>query len=818
MKTNSLARDISIRPLLIASFMVSGLIPIMIVSLIGFNTAKTELKEQVFRQLESVRNIKKVQIENFFSKRIEDISVFAANPYIIEAYGRLEEAFNGAGGTTGQKFRGHLEEVYDAPGSYREIHDRYFPYFKFMIEQYGYYDLFLMNPGFGDTLFTVRKESDFGIRIGQVSSSLRDVWLKVMETGHIALSDTKPYPPSHNAPAQFLAAPLRKDNEITGVIAVQISIDSIDEIMKERSGMWKTGETYLVGQDKKMRSDSYMDKANHSVHASFNGTVEENGVDTAASGAALKGITSTAIIRNYKNRDVLSAYTPIVIEGVKWAMIAEVDIEEIEVQIANALNKKIIFLFLVSALVLFLLSMIITLFISHGIKNTILQLERMIKDVLKGNLRARGDCDSVSVDFKAVVHNANQLIEAFAGQWEEKRKLEEHVQYTQKLEAIGTLAGGIAHDFNNILTSMFAFSHIIMSELPGDGKAGEYMKELIAALHRASELVDQILTFGRQSGEEKQKVEISTIISGTLKLLKAAVSKNIILRSRVPDEKMYIDAAPSQVNQIVMNLCTNAVYAMRDNGGVMEVSAEKMCCRGDESPAAKPGVFCKLTVADTGDGIDPAIQNRIFEPFFTTKPMGEGSGIGLSVVHGIVLNYGGWIEVESTPGKGSTFHVFLPAADTGPCEGREPDTVETGEPGKIEDRTGSGEKILFVDDEIRICNSEARILEAAGYVVHEVTDPREAEKFFMKIPGGFDIVITDLNMPYMDGIELAGRLIKMSPGIPVILTSGYRHYSRSVDGEKIEKAGIAAFLKKPYNGDQLVQIVFDCLRAKREQK
>jgi methyl-accepting chemotaxis protein len=309
-----------------------------------------------------------------------------------------------------------------------------------------------------------------------------------METGRIALSDTKPYPPSNNAPAQFLAAPILENDNIIGVIAVQISIDSIDEIMKERSSMWKTGETYLVGQDKKMRSDSCMDKIDHSVHASFNGSVEINGVDTSASRAALKGITSTGIMRNYKNREVLSAFTPIEIEDVKWAIIAEVDIEEIDMQITNSLNKKIIVLFIISALVLFFLSMIVTVFISKGIKNTIFQLEQMIKDVLKGNLKVRGDSDSVSVDFKAVVHSANQLIEAFAGQWEEKRKLEEHMQYNQKLEAIGTLAGGIAHDFNNILTSMFAFSHLVMSDLSQGSQAREYMQEIFSALHRASEL------------------------------------------------------------------------------------------------------------------------------------------------------------------------------------------------------------------------------------------------------------------------------------------------------------------------------------------
>lgn len=808
MKRNSLTRDISIRPLLIASFMVSGLIPIMIVSLISFNTARTELKAQVFRQLESVRNIKKVQIENFFSNRVKDISVFAANPYIIEAYNRLEAAFNKAGGSTGGTFRGHMDETYDAPDSYRGIHDRYFPHFKYLIEQYGYYDLFLMNPDFGDTLFTVRKESDFGIRIGQVSSSLRDVWLKVIETGDIALSDTKPYPPSNNAPAQFLAAPVRQNNRIAGVIAVQISIDSIDEIMKERSGMWKTGETYLVGQDRKMRSDSYMDNINHSVHASFNGTVEENGVDTLASRAALRGVTATGIMKNYKNREVLSAYTPVIIKGVKWAIIAEVDIEEIDTQIARALNARIMFLFIISALVLFFLSMIVTIFISRGIRNTILQLEQMIKNVLKGNLKARGDSDSVSVDFKAVVHSANQLIEAFAGQWEEKRKLEEHMQYTQKLKSIGTLAGGIAHDFNNILTSMFAYSHIVLTDLPRDSRTSEHMKEIITALHRASELVDQILTFGRQANDEKQKVEISDIICGTLNLLKATLSKNIDFHCRVPEEKIYINATPSQINQIVMNLCTNAGYAMQENGGVMEVSAEKVHHRGDESPWAKPGTFCQLTVSDTGHGIEPEIMDRIFDPFFTTKPVGEGSGMGLSMVHGIVWNYGGWIDVKSTPGENSIFTVYLPIA--------EPDPGEKQKPGIVEVQAGSGERILFVDDEIQICNSEEFILESAGYDVYAVTDPREALQVFLDTPERFDIVITDLNMPHIDGIELAGKILEKKPGTPVILTTGYRHYNRLADSEKIEATGISAFLKKPYDKNQLIQTVFECLQQVRQ--
>ena len=182
--------------------------------------------------------------------------------------------------------------------------------------------------------------------------------------------------------------------------------------------------------------------------------------------------------------------------------------------------------------------------------------------------------------------------------------------------------------------------------------------------------------------------------------------------------------------------------------------------------------------------------------------------MGLSMVHGIVWNYGGWIDVQSTPGKGSIFHVYLPVAEPDPCENHKPDKVEL--------QIGSGEKILFVDDEIQICNSEAYILESSGYDVYTVTDPRKAEKIFRETPGGFDIVITDLNMPHINGIDLAEKLIKLRPGTPVILTTGYRHYSRLVDSEKIEKTGIAAFLKKPYDKDQLVQTVINCLRRVRD--
>ncbi len=797
-------RDLSIKILLVCSFLVSGLLPTMVVSLIGFATTKAELNQQAFRQLESVRNIKKEQITNFFSERINNISVFARNPYIVEAYKELKQAFENAGGVESSRFRGHLEEAYDAHPSYISVHDRYFPFFKHLIQQYGYYDLFLVDNRFGDTVFTVRKESDFGIRIGNVSSSLRDVWLKSTIKGDIALSDTRPYSPSNNAPAQFLAAPIRENGIIIGVVAVQISIESIDNIMKERSGMWQSGETYLVGPDKKMRSDSHMDSLNHSVYASFNGTVEKNGVDTAASREALQGITGAGTLINYRGEEVLSAYTPIEIAGVKWAMIAEIDKKEIEQEIAETLNTKITFLFITSAALLLLLSLIISITINKGIKNTIDQLEKMIKDVLNGNFRARGDAGSVGVDFRGVVRSANQLIDAFVGQWEEKKKLEDHILYTEKLKAIGTLAGGIAHDFNNILTSMFAYSHMVMADLPQTGPARENMGEILVAIRRAADLVDQILTFGRHVKTGDKIIEISDIISSTVKLLKATLPKNITIKFQPPGYKLHLKARKSQINQVVMNLCTNAIYAMLETGGVLEIMIERFVNTDEETFVLPKGDYLKLTVKDTGHGIDPDIRDRIFDPFFTGKPVGQGSGMGLSIVHGIVLNYSGRIEVESTPGKGATFYIYLPLA--------EPGLVPGGEPEAIEPLICAGKHILFIDDEAQICRSQSAILESYGCKVTAVTDSREVKKIFQENPGQYDLVITDLIMPHVNGIELAKILLRLQPGIPIILTTGYSNYNGLAVNDEIKETGITALLKKPYEKEQLLGLITQILK------
>jgi signal transduction histidine kinase len=266
----------------------------------------------------------------------------------------------------------------------------------------------------------------------------------------------------------------------------------------------------------------------------------------------------------------------------------------------------------------------------------------------------------VGVDFQRVMARTNELLDAFVKQMEEKRKLENQVQCTQRLEALGTLAGGIAHDFNNILTSMHAHASIIKKNIQQNRVAKENMSELITAIRRASELVEQILTFSGKVKTKEKCVNISREIKESIKLFKAVLPRNIQVESHLSPEPLHIMANPTQIRQIIMNLYTNACQAMQQEGGTLTISTRMVKRKDDAVLNLKKGCYCKISVKDTGHGMNRETQKRVFEPFFSTRPKGDGTGMGLSVVHGIVKTYGGAIEVESSPGKGSCFDVYLP--------------------------------------------------------------------------------------------------------------------------------------------------------------
>jgi PAS domain S-box-containing protein len=380
-------------------------------------------------------------------------------------------------------------------------------------------------------------------------------------------------------------------------------------------------------------------------------------------------------------------------------------------------------------------------------------------------------------------------VQAIVEDISDKKKLEAQLFQAQKMEAIGTLAGGIAHDFNNILAAMMGYAELASLDAPEGSKANMRWQEVLKAGLRARDLVQQILTFSRQSSQERKPVEIGPIVKETLKLLRASLPSTVEIRQHVESNADVIETDPTQIHQVLMNLCTNAAHAMRESGGTLEVSLSKVDMQGSTTtpyPDLHAGPYVRLSVSDTGHGIPPQLLKRIFDPYFTTKPVGEGTGLGLAVVHGIVKSHGGEITVSSKPGKGTTFHVYLPGTD-GPQEVAASQRVEPY-------RLGRQECLLLIDDEQALVDVGKQMLEHLGYRVIVRTSSVEALELFRNQPEKFDLVITDMTMPNMTGDKLAREMMGIRPGMPIILCTGF---SEHIAEEKVKKIGIREFVMKP---------------------
>lgn len=338
----------------------------------------------------------------------------------------------------------------------------------------------------------------------------------------------------------------------------------------------------------------------------------------------------------------------------------------------------------------------------------------------------------------------------------EQKKLETQLVQAQKMEAIGTLAAGIAHDFNNILTAVIGYAELSIFQLPEGHKAGENLMKVCKAGLRAKDLVNQILAFSRHSKQERKPIQIAPIVKEPIKLLRASLPSTIEFHQNIKAESVIVEADPTQMQQIVMNLCTNAFHAMSEKGGILEISLSEI--ELDFRDASQyldlsPGKYVRLIVTDTGCGMDRELMERIFDPYFTTKEKSKGTGLGLSVVHGIVKSQGGDITVYSEPGKGSTFNVYIPVIQKESVEEKdETKPLPTGH-----------ERILFIDDELPIVDMVRQMLERLGYEVDARTSSIEALELFKSQPDRFDMVITDMTMPNMTGNRLARELIYKDP-------------------------------------------------------
>ncbi len=383
----------------------------------------------------------------------------------------------------------------------------------------------------------------------------------------------------------------------------------------------------------------------------------------------------------------------------------------------------------------------------------------------------------------------------------EKLKLEDRLQQAQKMESIGTLAGGIAHDFNNILHIMIGNAELALDVVPESNLAYESLEEIKKAGERATGIVKQLLSFSRKSGNERSPIDIAAVIREALNLLRVTIPTTIEIRRNLPGTDEMVVADPNQINQVIMNLCINASQAIGDRGGIVEVSTKKMAlddsCE-EKIPELPKGNYIKVTVSDTGTGIDPDIIDRIFDPYFTTRQVGQGSGMGLAVVHGIVKSHGGAITVDSEVGKGSVFHLYFPLVEAKTGRGT----------GKAVPIQRGNETILFVDDEIFIVNMMERSLSRLGYHLETKLNPREAVELFQSKSDQIDLVITDMTMPQMTGIQLSEALWRIRPDLPIILCTGH---SDLIDEDKAARLGFAAYVMKPVTRQKMARIIRDVL-------
>ncbi len=401
----------------------------------------------------------------------------------------------------------------------------------------------------------------------------------------------------------------------------------------------------------------------------------------------------------------------------------------------------------------------------------------------------RDDTDAV-VGISGVAWDVTQRVQAE----ETAKAFQAQLLQAQKIETIGTLAGGIAHDFNNILSPILGYTDIAMELLEPDHPARQDLREVLNAAQRARELVRQILIFARGGDQQKRPVQLHLVVLEALKLIRATLPATIEISQRIATRDDVVMADPAQMHQVIMNLCTNAAYAMRRNGGVLRVELSRQELKANDTarvPGARQGPNVLLTVRDQGEGMDAATVPRIFEPFFTTKPPGDGTGLGLSVVHGIVHSHGGGISVETEPGGGTAFHVYLPAVTASPGEAAPPEERV---------RPSRGEHVLIVDDETEIVRMLTRMLESRGYRVTGCTLPEAALAAVGADAETFQAVITDQTMPRMTGTDLARRIHEIRADLPVILTTGY--------GEKVESPTledhIADVAAKPFDAITIV--------------
>ncbi len=440
-----------------------------------------------------------------------------------------------------------------------------------------------------------------------------------------------------------------------------------------------------------------------------------------------------------------------------------------------------------------------------GCECSIAEIKKTGKPVTIGHLHVndKGEETTVEVHTFPIFDDDGELVQVveYCADVSERTQLQKQLSHAQKMESIATMAAGISHDFNNILTVILGFSDLAYSLLADDNEVKPYLDEVLKAGRRARELVSQILTFSREAELTKQAVLLTPIVKETVKLLKASLPATIELSFDIDEECGMVMAEPTQIHQVLMNICSNAFQAMVKDGGKLEINMDMVYLDEGKSIQGLPvGSYVRLQVVDTGVGMDPVTMERIFEPYFSTKAQGAGSGLGLSVAYGIIAAHNGEITVSSELGKGAVFSIYLPEfveSKSEPQSDVQPDFI------------GTGEHLIFVDDEDAIVSLGKKILERMGYKVTAFTSSIEALAAF-KSADSFDLLLTDYTMPKMTGIDLISKIRQQGIDTPAILISGYNLTADIL--AKADELGVNSIIKKPFGYEVLAKAVKDALR------
>ncbi len=399
-------------------------------------------------------------------------------------------------------------------------------------------------------------------------------------------------------------------------------------------------------------------------------------------------------------------------------------------------------------------------------------------------------------DFQYIVYIARDITD--------KKKLEEELFQSRKMEAIGTLAGGIAHDFNNILAAILGYTEIIKISLPKDSPLEDDLNQIILAGNRASDLIKQILTFSRKKKQQKEELQINSTVQEAVKMMRSSLPTSINIQEDIDDECGLVLADPTNIHQIILNLFTNGFHAIGNEQGTLQLRLQPVVLSAErvaDKPEVKPGSFVELTVQDSGQGMDETTMSRIFDPYFTTKEQGAGTGLGLAVIHGILKDCNGFIEVESVTGQGTAFHVYLPTVEKRKKREKPQDGPRPPLP-------GGKERILFVDDEVDITRISRSLLSNLGYRVTVETQSLKALETFQNNPKAFDLLITDHTMPGLTGGDLARSVLQLRPDLPIILCTGY---TSAFSEKEARQVGIKKYVIKPLSTRELAEIVREVL-------